>query len=188
MTRHAKVLGLALALALTGCSGKSGDATGPDVEPPPINDPGLPLPNDPGMPPPNDPGPPPQNQGIPGSYVLEQINGSAPGQLVTLTNPGGQVIGLLRFDEASTLELDPKQAFHLALRYTDDKEQQGIDDSGSYDPAGPVSEDGWQPLILSSAFYGDVFTGVAQGNVVALRYDFDGDGQMDTSFGFRRAN
>jgi hypothetical protein len=170
MTAPATVLGLALALALAGCSGKSGDATGPNPEPPT-----------------DDPVPPTPNQGgIPGSYVLERINSSAPGQLVTLANPNGQVIGLLRFDTVSTLELDPKQAFHLALRYTDDKEQQGMDDSGRYDPAGPLPEDGWLPLILSSAFYGDVFTGVAQGNIVALRYDFDGDGQMDTSFGFRR--
>jgi hypothetical protein len=121
-----------------------------------------------------------------GNYVLERINGSAPGQLVTLTNPNGQVIGLLRFDAASTLELDRKQAFHLALRYTDDKEQQGIDDNGRYDPAGPVSQDGWLPLTLSSAFYSDVFTAISQSNIVAIRYDFDGDGQLDTSFGFKR--
>ena len=41
------------------------------------------------------------------------------------------------------------------------------------------------PLTFSSAFYGDGFTGVVQGNTVAIEYDFDGDGQLDTSFGFR---
>ena len=163
-------LGWVLALGLTACSGKAGNVTGP------TNDPG-----------PQNPGPGP-DAGPAGGYVLEQINGSAPGQLVTLANPGGEVIGLYRFDAASTLELDAKHAFHLALRYTDDKEQLGIDDSGRYDPAGPVAEDGSQPLTLSSAFYGDVFAGVVLGNIVALRYDFDGDGQWDTSFGFRRAN
>jgi hypothetical protein len=169
MTAPVKALGFAVALVLAGCSGKSGDTTGPNPEPP-ANDPGTPAPNQGG------------GQGI---YVLDQINNSAPGQLVTLTNPDGQVIGLLRFDPGSTLELDRKQAFHLALRYTDDKEQLGIDDSGRYDPAGPVSQAGAMPLTFSSAFYGDGFTGVVQRNTVAIEYDFDGDGQLDTSFGFR---
>lgn len=177
MTGPAKVLVLALALALAGCSGKSGDATGPNVE--------LPT-NDPEVPPTNDPGTPPQNHGVQGSYVLEQINQSHLGQLVTIVNPDGEVIGLYRFDAASTLELDAKQAFHLALRYTDDKEPLGIDDSGRYDEAGPVSQDGALPLTFASAFYGDAFTGVVLGDIVAIKYDFDGDGQPDTSFGFRR--
>ena len=169
MTAPAKVLGFALALVLAGCSGKSGDTTGPNPEPE-TNDPGTPAPN---------------QGGVAGSYRLEQINNSTPGQLVTLTNPDGQVIGLLRFDPASTLELDPKQAFHLALRYTDDKEALVIDDSGRYDPGGPVSQDGTLPLTFSSAFYGDEFSGAVQGNSVAIEYDFDGDGQLDTSFSFR---
>jgi len=161
-------LGWALALGLTACSGKAGNVTGPTT--------------DPGR---QEPGPGPDT-GPAGGYVLERINGSAPGQLVTIANPDGSVIGLYRFDAGSTLELDAKQAFHLTLRYTDDKEQLGIDDSGRYDPAGPVSQDGALPLTFASAFYGDAFTAVVLGDIVALKYDFDGDGQMDTSFGFRR--
>jgi hypothetical protein len=115
MTAPAKALVLALALALAGCSGKSGDATGPDVEPPP-NDPGTPTPN---------------HGGVQGSYVLEQINESRPGQLVTISNPDGTVIGLYRF-QPTTLIMDPLQTFALELRYTDDKTPGGIDDEGEF--------------------------------------------------------
>jgi hypothetical protein len=160
-------------LGLTACSGKGGNVTGPDT------DPGT---QDPGQ---QDPGP--GNGGsIAGGYVLERINESKPGQLVTISNPDGKVIGLYRFDAGSTLELDAKQAFHIALRYTDDKEQFGLDDSGRYDPAGPASQDGSLPLTFSSAFYGDAFTAVSLGEFVTMEYDLDGDGQMDTSFGFER--
>ena len=168
MTAPTTVLGLALVLALAGCSGRSGDATGPTPEPP-VNDPEPPAPN---------------QGGVQGSYVLEQINGSQPGQLVTISNPDGEVIGLYRF-EPTTLIMDPLQSFALELRYTDDKTPGGIDDEGEFKQAGPVATDGALPLTFSSATYGDKFTGVVLGNTVAIKYDFDGDGQLDTSFGFR---
>ena len=184
MTRHAKVLWLALALALTGCSGKSGDATGPDVEPPPINDP-VPPPNDPGQLP-NDPGtPPPQNQGVQGTYVLEQVNQSQLGQLVTLSNPDGTVIGLYRF-QATDMVMTALQTFNFRLRYSDDVREFGLADEGEFKQAGPVAQDGALPLTFSSAIYEDKFTGVVLGDFVAIKYDFDGDGALDTSFGFRR--
>ena len=56
---------------------------------------------------------------------------------------------------------------------------------GDFKQAGPVATDGALPLTFSSATYGDKFTGVVLGNTVAIKYDFDGDGQLDTSFGFR---
>jgi hypothetical protein len=177
MTAPAKVLVLALALALAGCSGDSGDAAGPNL-PPPSEDPGMP----------NDPGTPPQNEGVQGSYVLEQINGSQPGQLVTMSNPDGTVIGLYRFEMTTTLTLDALQTFQLELRYTDDKSPYGIDDAGEFKQAGPVSQDGALPLTFYSAPYDDEFTGVVLGDIVAVKYDFDGDGELDTSFGFRRAD
>jgi hypothetical protein len=169
MTAPTTVLGLALVLALAGCSGKSGDAMGPPPEPP-VNDPEQPAPN---------------QGGVQGSYVLEQINGSQPGQLVTISNPDGEVIGLYRF-QPTTLNLDPLQGFALELRYTDDKTPSGIDDQGDFKQAGPVAPNGALPLTFSSAAYDDKFTGVVLGNTVAIKYDFDGDGQLDTSFGFRR--
>ena len=168
MTAPATVLGLAFALALAGCSGKSGDAMSPTPEPP-DNDPEQPTPN---------------QGGVQGSYVLEQINGSSLGQLVTISNPDGRVIGLYRF-QPTTLIMDPLQTFDLELRYTDDKTPGGIDDEGEFKQAGPVPANGALPLTFSSATYGDKFTGVVLGDKVAIKYDFDGDGQMDTSFGFR---
>ena len=166
MNARAKVVALAFALGLAGCGGSSGPA-GPD-QGPPINDPGT---VDPTL-------------AIPGSYVLEQINDSKPGELVTLANPDGKVIALYRF-EATTLTLDVFKAFTLSLRYTDDKGQYGIDDQGDFEQAGPVTQQNALPLTFSSAKYGDSFTGVAQGGIVAIEYDFDGDGQADTKFGFR---
>ena len=166
MSAPIRVLALVLAAGLAGCGGGS-NATGPDAGPP-TNDPNVPY-----------------AAAIAGSYVLEQINDSKPGQLVTLANPDGRVIALYRF-EATQLTLDAIQSFALSLRYTDDKGQYGIDDQGEFEQAGPLSQQNALPLTFNSAAYGDSFTGVAQGGIVAIKYDFDGDGQADTSFGFRR--
>jgi hypothetical protein len=181
-----KVLALGLALALTACSGGSRDATGPDLPEPPAE----PLPQPQPQPPPaQDPGPPaPAPQpGVQGSYVLERINESEPGQLVTIANPDGLVIGLYRFD-ATTMSMDALQTFALSLSYTDDKTQFSLDDAGEFKQAGPISQEGALPLTFYSDTYGDQFTGVVLQGMVAIKYDFDGDGQLDTSFGFRRVD
>jgi hypothetical protein len=162
---HRFIVALAVALGVAGCGGSSSPA-----EP----DQGT-----------NDPGTVDPTLAIPGSYVLEQINDSKPGQLVTLANPDGKVIALYRF-EATTLTMDVFKTFTLSLRYTDDKGQYGIDDQGEFQQAGPVTPQDALPLTFSSAVYGDSFTGVEVGGIVAIKYDFDGDGQADTSFGFRR--
>ena len=174
MRASAMALALGLALTMSACGGGSGggDVTGPDPIPP-TSDPGPIL----------DPAPEPHG-GVQGSYVLEQINDSKPGQLVTIANPDGAVIGLYRFD-ATTLTLDALQTFALQLRYSDDKEDHGIDDAGEFKGAGPASE-GALPFTFYSDVYGDQFTGVVLGDIVAIKYDFDGDGQAETSFGFRR--
>ena len=170
-------LGCALGLVLAACSGKGGDATAPDPDPAP-HEPG-PLP---------DPGPVPDpGAGVQGHYVLAQINNSQPGQLVTIANPDGIVIGLYRFDAATTLDMDALQTFDIRFRYTDDKAQFEMPDAGEFKQAGPVSE-GALPLTFTSATWGDAFTGVVLGNIVAIKYDFDGDGQADTSFGFQRTD
>jgi hypothetical protein len=166
MNARVKVLALAMAVGLAGCGGSSSPAE--SDQGPPINDPGT---IDPTL-------------AIPGSYLLEQINDSKPGQLVTLANPDGEVIALYRF-EATTLTLDVFKTFAFSLRYTDDKGQYGIDDQGEFEQAGPVSGQGALPLTFSSAAYGDAFTGVELGGIVAIEYDFDGDGQADTKLGFR---
>ena len=170
--RYGSAVGLALALALAGCSG-GGDAMGPGPEPP-AHQPPVP-----------DPVPPAPAPGVQGSYVLEQINSSRPGQLVTIANPDGRVVGLYRF-EATTLTLDALQTFAMALRYTDDKTRFVLDDAGDVVQAGPVSQ-GALPLTFRSAVYGDSFTGVVLEDIVAIQYDFDGDGRAETSFAFRRA-
>jgi hypothetical protein len=171
MNTSFKVLGLALAFALTGCGGKSDDVAGPNV----------PRPNDP---PPNVPEIPAPNQGgVQGSYVLERINDSEPGQLVTISNPDGRVIGLYRF-QPTTLIMDPLQTFELQLRYSDDKTPGGIDDEGEF-KGGPVDADGALPLTFYSAVYDDQFTGVVLNGKVGITYDFDGDGELDTFFSFR---
>lgn len=181
MTAPTRVLALALALALAACSGGSSDPTAPGPGPePPAPGPGVPGP---GVPEPGEPDPSP---GVQGSYVLEQINQSQPGQLVTIANPDGLVIGLYRF-EATTLTMDALQTFALALRYTDDKSQFSLDDAGEFKQAGPISQ-GALPLTFSSEVYGDAFTGVVLEDIVAIKYDFDGDGELDTSFAFRRAD
>ncbi|HUR95007.1 MAG TPA: hypothetical protein VMY76_10515 [Gemmatimonadales bacterium] len=170
---RALALTAALAIALIGCGGGGGDSTGPDPDPTPQQPGPLPTP-DPQAPRPS----------VEGTYVLEQINGSEPGQLVTIANPDGVVVGLYRF-EATTLTLTTVTTFELALRYTDDKTQDGIDDHGKLTQTGPASQ-GAVPYTFASAVYGDSFTGVVLQDIVAIKYDFDGDGQPETTFGFRR--
>jgi hypothetical protein len=175
MITPAKVLAILLALALAGCSGGSHGPTGPDLPEPPA----------PGPQPPTQEPPPAPQPGVQGTYVLAQINQSQPGQLVTIANPDGLVIGLYRF-EATTMSMDALQTFALSLSYTDDKAQFDLDDAGEFKQAGPVSQEGALPLRFYSDVYGDQFTGVVLNGIVAIKYDFDGDGELDTSFGFQR--
>ena len=44
------------------------------------------------------------------------------------------------------------------------------------------------PLTLYSDTYGDRSAAVATGDFVLIHYDFDGDGQLETEFGFRRVD
>jgi hypothetical protein len=177
MITPAKVLAILLALALAGCSGGSRGPTGPDLPEPP-----APGPQPPTQEPPPAPAPQP---GVQGTYVLTQINQSQPGQLVTIANPDGLVIGLYRF-EATTMSMDALQTFAFSLSYTDDKAQFSLDDAGEFKQAGPISQEGALPLTFYSDVYGDQFTGVVLNGIVAIKYDFDGDGELDTSFGFQR--
>jgi hypothetical protein len=179
MNAAAKAIALALAFGLAGCSSGSREPTGPDLPEPP-----APGPQPPTQEPPPTPAP---NQGVQGTYELTQINQSEPGQLVTIANPDGLVIGLYRF-EATTISMDALQTFALSLSYTDDKSQFSIDDAGEFKPAGPITQEGALPLTFYSDVFGDQFTGVVLNGVVAIKYDFDGDGQLDTSFGFQLAD
>jgi len=175
-------LGCALALTLLGCSGGGGDATAPD-DPPgqnPAPAPG-PTPDPAPDPQPQDPG---QNTGIAGSYTLVQINSSKPGQLVTIANPDGVVIGLYRFDAATRLSLDALQTFDMNLQFTDDKSQFELRDAGEFKQAG--SAGGSLALTFTSTTYDDAFSAIATDGVVAINYDLDGDGQADTVFAFQR--
>jgi hypothetical protein len=40
--------------------------------------------------------------------------------------------------------------------------------------------------VFSSGIYGDSFQGISVDGVIMISYDFDGDGQAETSFGFQR--
>lgn len=168
-------------LGLAACSGSSGDVTAPGDPLPPVQDPPPTQPT-PQQPPPEQP--PPQNQGITGTYALVQINSSQAGQMVTISNPDGNVIGIYRFDAITQLTLDPLQTFELQLRYRDEKGEYGYDDHGEFKSPGQV--DGSLALSFTSEDYGDAFTGIAVDGVVAISYDFDGDGQLDTTFSFQR--
>ena len=106
--------------------------------------------------------------------------------MVSVANPDGILIGLYRFDATTTLTLDPLQTFTLELHYRDDKGEYGYDDHGEFKGAGQAGNT--LALAFTSEDYGDEFTGVAVDGVVAIQYDFDGDGRPDTTFGFQRIN
>ncbi|MGH7512951.1 MAG: hypothetical protein ACREOQ_08525 [Gemmatimonadales bacterium] len=177
-------LAFALGLVLSGCGG-GGDTTAPTPGPEPIP---TPLPGPEPAPQPG-PQPAPQPQPAPapalaGTYALIQINNSQPGQLVTIANPDGIVVGLYRFDAAMQLTVDEQQHFTLTVRYSDDKSQLGYDDEGEITPAGETG--GSVALAFGSATYGDSFSGIYTDGVIAFTYDFDGDGRPDTTFAFQR--
>ena len=158
-------------MALPACSADGG-STGPDRDPPQ---------EDPAPPPP--PAPAPQPPTVAGTYALATINGSTPGQLVTLANPDGIVIGLYRFDGSTSLVVDALQAWSLGIRFSDDKQSFTIDDAGdlTWDDTGEGIA-----LQFRSDVYGDAFTGLARNGLITLEYDMDGDGRHDTVFGFAR--
>jgi hypothetical protein len=148
-----------LLLTLLACSG-GGDATDPDT-PPPVD--------------------PPPADDISGTYVLAFINnGTPPGQTVTLTNRDGTVIGLYRFDSRSELQLNADRTWTLSISYEDDGRSQSLEDEGTFDPADPKN------IVFHSDRFGDQFLGGAVRGVAAIGYDFNGDGQKDTIFGFGR--
>lgn len=201
---HRAVHGLTsvVCLVLLACSGgdSNGPNDGPDNDPPagPGNPgPGNPGPGDPGPgnPGPGDPGPGDPGPGNPGptqpgivagTYALTSINGSEPGLLVTVANPDGNVIGIYRFQQSTKLVLDPLGGFSLSIEYEDEKGAYSITDEGDYKWTG--TDGGVLQLSFASDTWGDVFTGAAAtaDHSAAIRYDFDGDGQADTVFGFKQ--
>jgi hypothetical protein len=181
-----------IAFTFAACSGGSKAPTGPN-DPPGENPGPLPAPQPapgpepaPTPEPPTIPQDPPEHGGIQGTYVLTQINNAKPGQLVTIANPDGVVVGLYRFDAATTLTLDALQTFTLQLRYSDDKDQYGYDDHGEWKSPGQAGNS--LALAFSSGDFGDQFNGIAVDGTVAFMYDFDGDGRPDTTFGFQLVN
>jgi hypothetical protein len=176
MVRRLVPLAASLGLVLAACSGGASGPTAPDEPPRP----------DPAPAPHPQPDPPPQgNAGITGTYGLIQINSSLPGQMVSVANPDGILIGLYRFDATTRLVLDPLQTFSLDIRYRDDKGEYQLLDEGEFKGATPPSDEGLG-LTFYSASYGDKFTGAASDGMIGISYDFDGDGRLDTVFLFER--
>lgn len=186
-------LACALGLALAACGGGS-DTTAPTPDPVPHPMPGpepapQPVPDpQPGPQPAPDPQPTPQPTpqppSIAGTYQLIQINNSQPGQLVTIANPDGSVVGLYRFDTGTQLTVDAQNQFELTFSYTDDKSALGYADMGHIAEVGETG--GSTALLFSSGIYDDSFQGIAVDGVIMFSYDFDGDGATETSFGFQR--
>jgi hypothetical protein len=187
-TRRASyAVACALGLAVAACGGGS-DTTAPTPDPIPHPAPGPePAPQPAPQPAPDPqptPDPAPQPSSIVGTYHLIQINNSQPGQLVTITNPDGNVAGLYRFDATTQLVVDADNRFALKFSYTDDKSELGYEDQGQVLALGETG--GSTALQFGSFFYLDQFEGIAVDGVIMISYDFDGDGQAETSFAFQR--
>ena len=162
----------ALCLVLMSCGGK--DPAGPN--PGPVGGGGNGGGNGGGG------GGDPQQHIVAGSYALGQINNQfTPGQNAALANPDGNLIGLYRFEESTSLVLDPLQTYTLVLNYGDEKGNYQLTDEGEFKWR---MEGGAMILTFESATFGDTFLGKAENGMVAIQYDFDGDGAPDTVFAF----
>jgi hypothetical protein len=74
----------------------------------------------------------PEQHIVAGSYALGQINNQfTPGQNAALANPDGNLIGLYRFEESTSLVLEPLQTYTLVLNYRDEKGNYQLTDEGS---------------------------------------------------------
>jgi hypothetical protein len=131
---------------------------------------------------PDNPNPAPP---VAGGYTIGLINSSNPGQNVLLANPNGGAIGLYRFLETSTLVLDPLGGYTLTFEFADDTHSYTIHDQGGW-KAGNPGQDGSIDLSFKSDTYDDEFPGLTRNGRLEIQYDFDGDGNIDTLFGFER--
>jgi hypothetical protein len=152
--------------------------THPQPNPPPADQPPLP-PEQPPAPPEQPPPPPPPADDWAGGYVLTRVNDGFPGQLTTIANPDGSVVGLYRFSEGSTLILRADGTWSMSLEYSDDKVNFVLDDEGQFDLNGG-------DLLFASAVFGDEFRAQGEPGAVVIGYDFDGDGATDLILGFGR--
>jgi hypothetical protein len=136
------------------------------------------------LPPPGDdiPGPTQPADNITGTYVLTRINDSQPGQMVTLANPDGRVIGLYRFQENTILGLTEQQTWTLSIHFADERGDHHIEDRGSFTRHG----EGGIELAFGSESFGDAFHGAADDGFALIQYDMDGDGAADTFLMFGR--
>jgi hypothetical protein len=169
------VAAFSLALLLA-CSGD--DTTGPTPDLP-NGPPGGPPP--PTQPPPDQPPPPDEVpvDDLVGAYVLTRVNQGTPGQLITVADPDGRVVGLYRFSEGSMLGIKPDQSWSMSLKYTDDKVNFVLEDEGDF-----ARDDG--EIQFRSAVYGDEFRGAGGEGSMAIGYDLDGNGETDLILGFAR--
>jgi hypothetical protein len=194
--RAARGLASALCAALLACSGAGDGPTAPDGPPDdgptapvpvPVPDPiPAPFPVPPDTDPPGDevPGPGPTQPGdnITGAYALIRINNAEPGQVVTLANPDGSVIGLYRFHENTFLGLTEQQTWTLSIHFADERGEHHTEDRGSFTRHG----DGGIELAFESETFGDAFHGAAGDGFALIQYDMDGDGAADTFLVFAR--
>jgi hypothetical protein len=170
----------ALCIAALACGGGA-DAVGPHGPGDQPGDPGNP--GNPGTPQiPDNPNPAPP---VAGGYTIGLINSSNPGQNVLLANPDGSAIGLYRFLETSTLTLDPLGGYTLTFEFAEDTHSYTVHDQGGW-KGGNQGPDGTIELSFKSQTYGDEFPGITRNGRVEIQYDFDGDGNIDTLFGFIR--
>ena len=89
-----------------------------------------------------------------------------------------------RFRAGTSLSIDAQGQFALTFSYTDDKSELGYDDQGEIQQVGETG--GSIALLFGSSVYHDQWQGIAVDGVVMFTYDFDGDGQPETTFGFQR--
>ncbi len=177
LRRASSMLMVTLSTVSVACSGGGNSP----AEPGPPEPPTMPVPPvEPG--PGNEPGPPVFTNHIDGTYALRLVNDAGPGQTVTLADSAGNVIGLYRFLANTTLGVSVDQHWSLSLHYEDNGAARRLEDEGKFKRYGEDARD----LVFESAIYGDQFYGVAIDGMAVIQYDFDGDGEAETVFGFDR--
>jgi hypothetical protein len=117
--------------------------------------------------------------GLAGTYQLSSVNDGALNTTVQYVDPNtGHLLGMYRF-HGGTLRVSDDNTWSMTIDYDDLNTNRELSDDGSYARNG-------DEIHFSSAEFGDEFPATLNGGTLDVRYDFIGNGVLNSRFAFQR--